>query len=49
MVSNGYKFLLADPLVSFAPGCAILLMVPAFNMVGDGLRDALGPRLKGLI
>ena len=49
MVSNGYKFLLADPLVSFAPGCAILLVVLAFNMVGDGLRDALDPRLKGLI
>jgi peptide/nickel transport system permease protein len=49
MVSNGYRFLLTNPLVSFAPGCAILLVVLAFNMIGDGLRDALDPRLRGLL
>ncbi len=49
MVSIGYRFLLANPLMSFVPGCAILLVVLAFNMVGDGLRDALDPRLRGKI
>jgi ABC-type dipeptide/oligopeptide/nickel transport system permease subunit len=34
---------------SFAPGFAIMLVVFAFNMVGDGLRDALDPRLRGLL
>jgi peptide/nickel transport system permease protein len=49
MVSLGYRFLLTNPLLSFAPGVAILLVVLAFNMVGDGLRDALDPRLRGVI
>ena len=49
MVSDGYKYLLNNPLLSFAPGLAIMLVVFAFNMVGDGLRDALDPRLRGLL
>jgi len=49
MVSNGYKYLLTNPLISLAPGMAIMLVVFSFNMVGDGLRDALDPRLRGVI
>jgi peptide/nickel transport system permease protein len=49
MVYNGFKFLLTNPLLSFIPGIAIMLIVFAFNMVGDGLRDALDPRLRGSI
>jgi ABC-type dipeptide/oligopeptide/nickel transport system permease subunit len=49
MVSNGYKYLLTNPVLSFAPGLAIMLVVFAFNLVGDGLRDALDPRLRGFI
>ncbi len=49
MVSDGYKFLLTMPVLSFAPGVAIMLIVFAFNMVGDGLRDALDPRLRGTL
>lgn len=49
MVSDGYKYLRTNPLLSFAPGLAIMLVVFAFNMVGDGLRDALDPRLRGLL
>jgi len=49
MVYNGFKFLLTNPLLSFIPGIAIMLVVFAFNMVGDGLRDALDPRLRGSI
>jgi peptide/nickel transport system permease protein len=47
MISDGYKFLLSNPILSFAPGIAIMLVVFGFNMVGDGLRDALDPRLRG--
>lgn len=49
MVNDGYKYLLDSPVLSFAPGVAIMLIVFAFNMVGDGLRDALDPRLRGTI
>jgi ABC-type dipeptide/oligopeptide/nickel transport system permease subunit len=49
MVSDGYGYLLRNPILSFAPGVAIMLVVFAFNMVGDGLRDALDPRLRGLL
>ena len=49
MVEDGRKFLLNDPLLSFAPGLAIMLVTFAFNMVGDGLRDALDPRLRGAL
>ena len=47
MISNGREYLLEHPILSIAPGAAIMLVVFAFNMVGDGLRDALDPRLRG--
>lgn len=47
MVNDGRNYLLELPLLSFGPGFAIMLVVFAFNMVGDGLRDALDPRLRG--
>jgi peptide/nickel transport system permease protein len=49
MVSEGREYLITDPVLSIAPGAAIMLVVFAFNMVGDGLRDALDPRLRGII
>jgi peptide/nickel transport system permease protein len=49
MVNDGFKYLLTNPILSFVPGFAIMLVVFAFNMVGDGLRDALDPRLRGTI
>jgi peptide/nickel transport system permease protein len=49
MVNDGYKYLLDRPVLSFAPGLAIMFVVFAFNMLGDGLRDALDPRLRGLL
>jgi peptide/nickel transport system permease protein len=49
MVSDGYGYLRRNPILSFAPGVAIMLVVFAFNMLGDGLRDALDPRLKGTL
>lgn len=47
MVNEGYRFLLTNPLLSIAPGLAIMLVVFGFNMAGDGLRDAIDPRLRG--
>jgi ABC-type dipeptide/oligopeptide/nickel transport system permease subunit len=47
MVNDGYRYLIKNPVLSFAPGLAIMLVVFAFNIVGDGLRDALDPRLRG--
>jgi peptide/nickel transport system permease protein len=49
MVSDGRIYLLSNPILSFAPGIAIMLVVFAFNMIGDGLRDALDPRLRGVL
>lgn len=49
MVNDGYQYLLSNPALSFAPGLAIMLVVFAFNLVGDGLRDALDPRLRGFL
>ena len=48
MVYDGYRYLTSYPILSFAPGLAVMIVVFAFNMVGDGLRDALDPRLRGL-
>jgi peptide/nickel transport system permease protein len=49
MVNDGRPYLLSQPALSFAPGIAIMLVVFAFNMVGDGLRDALDPSLRGTL
>jgi ABC-type dipeptide/oligopeptide/nickel transport system permease subunit len=38
MVSDGRRYLLTHPWLSLAPGAAIMLVVFAFNLVGDGLR-----------
>jgi peptide/nickel transport system permease protein len=47
MVSTGRDVLLVAPHVATVPGLAIMLAVLAFNLVGDGLRDALDPRMGG--
>jgi ABC-type dipeptide/oligopeptide/nickel transport system permease subunit len=49
MVAEGYHYLLAIPVLAIAPGIAVMLLVFGFNMMGDGLRDALDPRLRGLV
>ena len=46
MLSDGRDFLRNYPHIAIAPGIAIALTVLAFNLVGDGLRDALDPRQK---
>jgi ABC-type dipeptide/oligopeptide/nickel transport system permease subunit len=49
MVNESYVYLQTSPWLCFAPGICIFLVVFSFNMVGDGLRDALDPRLRGLL
>lgn len=46
MVSEGVEYVLAQWWISVFPGLAIFLLVLAFNLVGDGLRDVLDPRMK---
>ena len=46
MVSENKEYLSRAPWVALVPGIAIMLLVLAFNFVGDGLRDALDPTLK---
>ncbi len=46
MVSTGKDFLSTSPHLLFFPGAAIFLTVLALVLVGDGLRDALDPKLK---
>lgn len=47
MVSEGYKYLVSNPAIALLPGICVLLVVISFNIVGDSLRDALDPRLRG--
>jgi peptide/nickel transport system permease protein len=46
MVSEGRQYLQDAPWLVFGPGAAIFLTVMGLNFVGDGLRDALDPRLR---
>ncbi|MEW5720800.1 MAG: ABC transporter permease, partial [Chloroflexota bacterium] len=46
MVASGRDYLLVAWWVSTFPGLAILLLVVAINVFGEGLRDILDPRLK---
>lgn len=46
MVNDGYTYLSSNPLFALTPGVAIILLVLAFNLFGDGLRDAMDPRLR---
>jgi len=49
IVSDGRAYLLQNPWFSLAPGICIALLVVFLNTVGDGVRDALDPRLRGEI
>jgi peptide/nickel transport system permease protein len=44
MLNSAQRFLTQAPWLAIFPGVAIFLVVLAFNLVGDGLRDALDPR-----
>lgn len=46
MLSDAKTFLIQAPWTMIFPGLAIMLTVLGFNLMGDGLRDALDPRMK---
>lgn len=46
MISNGRQYIMKYPYLVTFPGLCIAAIVLALNLVGDGLRDALDPRLK---
>ena len=46
MLSVGRQFIRTASYMTIFPGLAILITVLAFNLLGDGLRDALDPKLK---
>ncbi|HET7420837.1 MAG TPA: ABC transporter permease [Candidatus Dormibacteraeota bacterium] len=47
MINVGGAFLVNDPWLAIVPGAAISIAVFSFNLLGDALRDALDPRLRG--
>ena len=46
MIREGFKDIMSAPWASLYPGLVILLIVFAANLLGDGLRDALDPKLR---
>ena len=46
LLSAGKQYLSTAPYLCLYPGVMIMLSVLGFNLLGDGLRDALDPRLK---
>jgi len=46
ILSGGRNFLFDAPWLTFIPGIAILIVVLSFNLFGEGLRDALNPKLR---
>ena len=46
MISEGYKAIRSYPHLAIYPGLALAISMMAFNFLGDGLRDALDPRMK---
>lgn len=46
MLRDAQVYLFSDPLLALWPGLAIAIAVLGFNLLGDGLRDALDPRLR---
>ncbi|MCA1026464.1 ABC transporter permease [Cytobacillus kochii] len=46
MISQGQAFMWSSPHLTIVPGIAIMLTVFAFNVLGDGLRDAIDPNMN---
>ena len=46
MLADSYGYLINAPWAAFFPGAAIMITVLGFNLLGDGLRDALDPRTR---
>jgi peptide/nickel transport system permease protein len=46
MISDARNFMRGHPTLALYPGICVMITVLAFNLLGDGLRDALDPRMK---
>jgi peptide/nickel transport system permease protein len=46
MISDARNYMRGNPTLALYPGLCIMACVLAFNLLGDGLRDAMDPRLK---
>jgi peptide/nickel transport system permease protein len=46
MIGSGVNYLFSAPWVSLCPGLAILISIFSFNLVGDGIRDVIDPKLS---
>jgi peptide/nickel transport system permease protein len=49
MLGEGRQYIFRAPALTTYPGLAIFLAVLGFNLFGDGLRDALDPRMRGVV
>jgi len=47
MLTNANDYLVSTPFLAIVPGIAIVLSVLGFNLIGDGLREGLDPKLRG--
>ncbi len=47
MLTNANDYLVGSPFLAIIPGLAIVASVLGFNLIGDGLREALDPKLRG--
>ena len=47
MLTNTTRYLQTAPHLALIPGMAIVISVLGFNLIGDGLREALDPRFRG--
>ena len=47
MISDAKTYISSNPAMAFSPGVCIALLVVCLNVVGDGVRDAMDPRLRG--
>ncbi len=47
MINEGYQGIRSNPHLVLVPGAALTLLTLAFNFMGDGLRDAFDPRMRG--
>lgn len=49
MLTNANLYLSTAPFLAFFPGVAIVIVVLGFNLIGDGMREALDPKLRGRV
>jgi ABC-type dipeptide/oligopeptide/nickel transport system permease subunit len=49
MIAHAQDYISAQPFLAIFPGIAILFSVLGFNLIGDGLREALDPKLRGRV